>query len=90
MATKKFVNGFESWRDTFYEITQVITDELLKPKTESKIINERHEREGTPAMWELATELADKFEMLNKGRVWDGEFYDEVEAFAKEELFKEN
>lgn len=40
-------------------------------------------------MYELAEELTDKFETLNQNREWDGEFFDEIEAFLIEEFAKD-
>ena len=42
--------------------------------------------QGAGGFYELAQELTDKFEMLNKDREWDGDFWDEIEQFLESEL----
>lgn len=83
---KNFINGFPSWMESFFEITSVIAIELEKNKTDSKIIAERYEVQGSCGMYELAEELTDKFENLHKGRDWDGEWIDTIDEFVKKEL----
>jgi hypothetical protein len=73
---------FASWHQTHYEIVQWIQHELRKDKP-SGVIGEDYERHGTPAMYNLAKQWTDKFEELHRGREWDCEFWDEVEAFVK-------
>jgi hypothetical protein len=34
----------------------------------------------------LANDLTDEFELLNKDREWDGEFFDEIERFLDEKF----
>ena len=51
---------------------------------------ERHSEQGHGGLYELAEELTDEFELLNKGRVWDGEFFDEIEEFLSEKLYPQS
>jgi len=76
-----FPNGFASWHQTHYEVVQWIQHELRKDNP-SGVIGDDYERHGTGAMYELACEWTDEFEELNAGREWDGEFFDEIEAFV--------
>jgi hypothetical protein len=71
-----------SWHETHYEVVQWIQIELCKDNP-SGVIGDDYERHGTGAMYELACEWTDEFEELNAGREWDGEFFDELEAFVK-------
>jgi len=85
MTTKKFPNGFSSWQETHYEVVQVITREHIKNNPQG-IVKERHEAQGHGGLYELAEELTDEFEKLNKGRKWDGEFFEEVDEFLNAKL----
>lgn len=84
---KEFVNGFASWQETHFEIVSVITNEMRKEPISSKVVDDRYAAQGTGGMYELAEELTDEFENLNKDRNWDGEFFDEIEKFIQEKLF---
>lgn len=84
-----FPNGFSSWYETHHEIISGITA-ALKPKAlkqpDGSLADRIMYTGGTGAIYELGKELTDKFEKLNKGREWDGEFFDEIEAFLEKEL----
>lgn len=94
--TKVFPNGFDSWRETHYEIVEKITlhinfwmdnDEELEPDNDP--IFETKNLEGFTALWSLAEKWTDEFELLNKGREWDCEFIDEVEEFFNKKVNRE-
>lgn len=55
-------------------------------RDEESIIVDTAENSGTGGIYELGEQWTDEFEELNKGREWDGEFFDELEAF----LFRKN
>jgi hypothetical protein len=38
---------------------------------------------GTGGLYELAESLTDDFEKLNAGRLWDGEFFEEIWDFLE-------
>lgn len=84
---KRFLNGFTSWQETHFEIVSAITGEMRKDKFDSKVVDDRYAEQGTGGMYELAEELTDEFEKLNKGRDWDGEFFDEIAKFIQEKLY---
>lgn len=86
---KKFTNGFNSWAETYFEIVSAITHECRKESFESPIVEEKYESTGTGGMYELAESLTNKFEQEHKGRMWDGEFLDEIEEFIDKELYPE-
>jgi hypothetical protein len=86
MAENKFPNGFESWQETHYEVVQVITMEHVKDDPQG-VVRERHHAQGHGGLYELAKELTDEFEEINKGRNWDGEFFEEIDKFLKNKLF---
>lgn len=82
----EFVNGFESWQETHYEVVQAITMEQAKDNPQG-LVKERHEAQGHGGLYELALEITNEFEKLNEGREWDGDFFDEIDKFLKEKLF---
>ena len=79
---KKFPNGFESWMETFYEIVSFIS-QTAGEMTEDTQIAKSYDDGGRCEMYRLALEWTDDFEKLNEGRVWDGQFFEEVEGFCK-------
>ena len=85
MENKEFPNGFESWLETYFEVVSFITLQYERESVTSKVA-ELYERNGSGGMYELAKELTDEFELLNKGRVWDGEFFEELESFLMQKL----
>ena len=87
MITKNFPNGFTSWQETHYEVVEKISmisqmDEALIPPLVSFV----YTMGGRGGLYELAEELTDEFEELNKNREWDGEFFDEIETFLNDKL----
>lgn len=81
----EFVNGFESWHETHFEVVQAIAIEHVKDEPKG-LVKERHDAQGHGGLYELAVELTDEFEKLNEGREWDGDFFDEIEDFLKKKL----
>lgn len=76
---RSFINGFESWHETHYEI--VIS---LSPDVENTVCNKVVCEQGTGGLYQLAKDWTDEFETLHSDREWDGEFYDEIERFITE------
>ena len=80
---KHFPNGFLSWQETHFEIVSMISYQTRLPDNQqSDLIRDIYAAQGTGGMYELAEELTDEFETLNEGRLWDGEFFDEIEEFV--------
>lgn len=82
---KQFSNGFTSWIETHHEVVKAITLRMADDEYNGAA-RARAEAQGTGGLYELAEELTDKFEAANKGRQWDGEFFEEVEEFLNQEL----
>lgn len=82
---KVFPNGFASWQETHFEVVQAITTTFSRDELLEGIVFERHRAQGHGGLYELAEELTDKFEEKNKGREWDGEFFDEIAEFLEQE-----
>lgn len=80
-----FPNGLDCWKETYYEVVDAITVEMVKDKPTGTAMK-REESQGRGGLWELADELTNKFERQNKGREWDGDFFDELEVFLEKEL----
>ena len=86
MRTEKdFPNGFDAWQETHFEMAQAITIEHMK-KSPQGVVLERHLAEGHCGLYNLATELADEFELKHSKIVWDGNFFDAIEKFLKDKL----
>jgi hypothetical protein len=84
--SKKYLpNGFTNWIETHHQVVEAITLNLEKDRYEGEV-KRRYDAQGRGGIWELAEELTDKFEKLNKNREWDGEYFDELEDFLTEEL----
>ncbi|MBW0162201.1 MAG: hypothetical protein HYI21_10760 [Sediminibacterium sp. Gen4] len=79
MATLSFPNGFESWHESHFKFVEIIIRSL---DTEGSYPHHIHSTKGTGGLYELTHDLTNQFEQLNTGREWNGEFFDEVEAFA--------
>jgi hypothetical protein len=87
MSTEKhFPNGFESWMETHYEVVEAMTTVLLRDDT-SNVVTDRQEKQGHGGLYEFAEELTDEFELMNEGREWDGEFFDEIEKFLNDKIY---
>lgn len=75
----KFPNGFTSWNETHFEIVRFI----IQNDGNGGIIEFTANMGGIGALYELAEEWTDEFEKNTMYRIdWDGEFFDEVEAFC--------
>lgn len=79
----KYPNGFESWKETFFQFTTQIQYKMDKDKTHiNTIIKQKQDSDGCMGLCSLAEEWADKFELENKGVEWDGEYFDAIDKFV--------
>ncbi len=87
---KEFPNGFASWQETHYEVVAAITTELMADyeynEFHDDLIRITLREKGHGGLYELANDLTDEFELLNKDREWDGEFFEEIERFLDEKF----
>jgi hypothetical protein len=81
----RFPNGFTNWHETHYEVVQAITYELMKEKPQGRSLAVQ-EADGHGGLYDLAKDLTDEFELANKDRQWDGDFFDAVEEFCNQKL----
>ncbi len=71
----------DSWIETFYQIAAILNYSEFEPL-------HTHIRDNG-GMAELCTQTTiwtNEFEKMNEGRQWDGEFFEEVEAFMHTKL----
>jgi hypothetical protein len=83
---KEFPNGFASWQETHYEVVAAITSIALDDDNKDNLVYKTYREDGLGGLYELAEELTDEFELLNKDREWDGEFFEEIERFLDEKF----
>jgi hypothetical protein len=83
---KQFPNGFSSWAETHHEIVSAITLAMEDPISMPISLEEIQLEQGTGGIWEFCIQLTDEFESLNRGREWDGEFFEELEEFINKNL----
>lgn len=86
---KHFPNGFSNWQETHFEISAAIGTLLQSEEFDPEfknVVTERYENNGRGGIYELAEELTDKFELDNKGRIWDGDYHEAIDSFIKTEL----
>ena len=84
-------NGFESWYETFYEITSKVAViqnrcfEILYPKLKVVV-----KTEGTVGVYSFVKELTDKFELQYQGVEWGSNdylcYFDRLDEFLEKEL----
>ena len=79
----EFVNGFDNWHETHYQIVRAINyNEDIKGTITNNIASES----GTGELMRLAETLTNEFEALHKEREWDGEWFDEIDEFLEGKL----
>lgn len=83
---KRFPNGFKSYIETHYHVVNYITEKMLDDSKGEEGNGNRLflliSNSGIGAIMELAEDITDYFERDNKGRIWDGEFFEEVEMYT--------
>lgn len=80
-----FPNGFKNWQETHYEVVSMLTIAYEKGNLK---VEDYMKANGTGGMYELAEYMTNKFELENKDREWDGEFFEEIEYFFNDEIDK--
>ncbi len=71
-----------SYLETFYEVVEFITLNF----DNSRGVLDVESTRGRGGLYELAEDLTDEFQEINKDREWDGEFFDEIDEFLHEKL----
>jgi hypothetical protein len=71
---------------TNFKNTRLLQDKVAKsPDRKGSAACHRHETKGTAGLYDLAREMADKFEQKYTGYIWDGDYFDAVQAFCQAE-----
>lgn len=83
MQNKKFVNGFQSWMETYTEVAMNVCEKL---KDSNSSVWRTIYNTGRGGVYTLCEDLTDEFEELNEEREWDGEFFDEIDKFLTKKL----
>jgi hypothetical protein len=79
----EFVNGFDSWIETYSEISRLIR-ELIE--NENPNITKLYEEVGYGLIYELSKKFTNEFEYINKNKEWDGDWFDALENFIESEF----
>jgi hypothetical protein len=75
----------EDYLETHFEVCARIGAELEYDLFDT-VVAKTYAEKGRGGLYELAKELTDEFQEKHKGRVWDGDFFDELEDFLEEKL----
>lgn len=86
-TNKEFTNGFELWIETYHEITKYIALQLIKEDDGGEVLA-RYEEQGTGGTYELAEEWTDEFEFINKGVLWESNYFEAIDQFLHDKNFK--
>lgn len=78
----EFPNGFESCAETHHEVVAYMQDLLGEDRAGETPLHKLYENEGTGGLYLIGIAAANMFEEKNRGREWDGEFFEEVELFC--------
>lgn len=68
------------WIETHYEVVSFI-EEIMRHDEPWGVVAERHDEQGHGGLYELSVEWTDAFQEAYKDRLWDGEYFDEIELF---------
>lgn len=71
--------------ETHFEVVRRLTmEEHIVGK--SNLVFNTLEEKGIGGLYELAEDLTNEFQLKNQDRVWDGEFFEEIDKFLDEKL----
>ncbi|MEC3881790.1 hypothetical protein [Parapedobacter sp. 10938] len=74
-------NGFDSWHKTHFEIFYYLTSTV---NVRGSMANQVMATSGRKGLYELSERLTNEFEAMYTGRVWEGDFFDEIGIFLEE------
>lgn len=80
---KIFPDGFESYLETHFEMVSFISHQTDRIDGAENFVTDIAETQGTGGLYVLAQKWTDEFELLHKGREWDGEYFDALDEFFK-------
>lgn len=77
---EQFPNGFDAWHETHFEIVSYLNRTVDQDGT---FANSTMHTQGTGGLYTVAESLTNEFERQHKGREWDGDFFDTLEAWLQ-------
>lgn len=83
MNKNRFPNGFDSWHETHFLVSQFI---IGHDNDSAGIISDTKKQHGPTALFELAKEWTDEIELKNYANEWKGEFLGHVNEFLISKL----
>lgn len=86
----RFVNGFDSWIETHFEICEAITTAMNNNENDKNTAQIRHIEQGRNGLCLLSKELATKFENSHANTDWgesEVSFHDSIDSFIQTEIF---
>lgn len=82
----QFPENLDPWIETYYEVVKAIEREMREDEL-SGVVGLRYAEFGYGGLYDLAKDLTNEFQSMNKGRAWDGDFFDEIDRFLAEKLY---
>jgi hypothetical protein len=70
-----------AYLETYFEISAYLMATIERP---GKIAHDTHEAQGRGGLYEVAKALTEKFEKQNAGKLWDGDFFEEIDKFINQ------
>lgn len=84
VGDKVFPNGFQSWKETYFEVVSHIAEAGNNGRN---VVTDISESEGTTGLYDLAENITDLFEEAHLGSDWDEkDFFEEVEDFCNKQF----
>lgn len=87
VGNKVFPNGFQSWKETYFEVVSHIVEANNKG---DNVVTDVAASQGTTGLYDLAEKTTDLFEEAHFGSTWDEkDFFEEVENFCNKQFKRE-
>jgi len=84
LGNKVFPNGFQSWKETYFEVVSHIVEANNKG---DNVVTDVAASQGTTGLYDLAENTTDLFEEAHLGSNWDEkDFFEEVENFCNKQF----
>lgn len=87
LGDKVFPNGFQSWKEAYFEVVSHIAEASNKG---DNVVTDIAASQGTTGLYDLAESTTDLFEETHLGSDWDEkDFFEEVEDFCNKQFKRE-
>jgi len=84
LGNKVFPNGFQSWKETYFEVVSHIVEANNKG---DNVVTDIAASQGTTGLYDLAEDTTDLFEEAYSGSTWDEkDYFEEVENFCNKQF----